>query len=249
MSASAAPRLLDWDCAFFGARIASLPLETRSERDLEAALEWCRRERVDCLYALSDEHDDPKRAWLEAKGARLVDERTTLSTPLVQRRTGSALDAVRPARAEDVPLMQAVAAEAHRDSRFWNDPRFPRERCAALYATWIAGEAQGRAAAVFVVEHAGRPAGYISCHERGAAEARHGDIGLVAVAEAARGRGLGGRLVDAALSWAAARGLPRMEVVTQGRNAGALGLYASRGFQPVLRQRWQHLWFDESMPG
>ena len=150
MSASAAPRLLDWDCAFFGARIASLPLETRSERDLEAALEWCRRERVDCLYALSDEHDGPKRAWLEAKGARLVDERTTLSTPLVQRRTGSALDAVRPARAEDVPLMQAVAAEAHRDSRFWNDPRFPRERCAALYATWIAGEAQGRAAAVFV---------------------------------------------------------------------------------------------------
>ena len=236
------PRILEWDCAFFGLRIASLPLEARAEGELESALEWCRRERVQCLYALSDERDEAKRAWLAARGALEVDERTTLAAKVAPDAAERAADALRPVRAEDIPALEAIAAEAHRDSRFWNDARFPRERCAALYATWIAGEARGRAAAVFVAEHEGRPAGYISCHERGAAEARHGDIGLVAVAEPARGRGLGGRLVDAALSWAAARGLSRMEVVTQGRNAGALSLYASRGFQPVLRQRWQHLW-------
>ena len=238
------PRILEWDCAFFGARIASLPLEARTDGDLESALEWCRRERVQCLYALSDSGDEAKREWLAARGALAVDVRTTLAASLAQRICVPPADAPRNVRAEDIPALEAIAAEAHRDSRFWNDPRFPRERCAALYANWIAGEARGRAARVFVVEHEGRPAGYLSCHERGVATARHGDIGLVAVAQAARGLGLGGRLVDAALDWAAARGLPRMEVVTQGRNSSALALYASRGFQPTLRQCWQHLWLD-----
>ncbi|MEY2806835.1 MAG: hypothetical protein RIR65_1252 [Planctomycetota bacterium] len=238
------PRILEWDCAFFGARIASLPLEARSASELAAALEWCGREKVQCLYALSDERDEEKRAWLAARGARLVDERTTLAAKLAPGAARAAVGATRPVREDDIPALEAIAAEAHRDSRFWNDPRFARERCAALYSTWIAGESRGRAAAVFVVEHEGRPAGYISCRERGEHVGRHGDIGLVAVAAPARGRGLGGLLVDAALDWAAARGMARMEVVTQGRNSGALALYASRGFQPFLRQRWQHLWLD-----
>jgi GNAT superfamily N-acetyltransferase len=67
---------------------------------------------------------------------------------------------------------------------------------------------------------------------------------LVAVAEAARGQGLGGALVRAALLWAQARGLTRTSVVTQGRNAAALRLYAAHSFVVQRQQVWQHLWLS-----
>lgn len=238
------PRILEWDCAFFGVRIAALPPEARTEEELARALAWCRDERVDCLYALSDEEDESKRAWLARHGARRTDVRTTLALP--RTTTGATAGALRRARERDLEALEAIAAAAHTDSRFWNDPRFARERCAELYAVWIRNGVRGRADAVLVADAEGAPAGYISCHARIAGAGKHGEIGLVAVAAAARGRGLGGALVDGAVAWAADSGLERMEVVTQGRNDAALRLYASRGFEVVRRQVWQHLWLDEA---
>lgn len=240
------PRILEWDCAFFGATIATLPLESRAEAELEAALDWCRARGVECLYALSDHGDAAKRDWLARHGARETDVRTTLAADVVAR--GATAPELRPARAADLPALEAIARAAHADSRFWNDPRFARERCAELYATWIRNGVHGRADLVLAAETGERAAGYITCHVRGTAAAPHGEIGLVAVAEHARGRGLGGALVEGALEWAAARGLRRMEVVTQGRNAAALRLYESRGFVVERRQVWQHLWLDQARP-
>lgn len=240
------PRILDWDCAFFGATIATLPPEARSEAEIESALAWCRARGVQCLYALSDDGDAAKRDLLARHGARETDVRTTLSAPVAP--VGAAARNLRPARGTDLPALEAIARAAHADSRFWNDPRFARERCAELYATWIRNGTQGRADTVLVAAAEDRAVGYITCHVRGTGAAAHGEIGLVAVAEDARGRGLGGALVDGALEWAASRGLRRMEVVTQGRNAAALRLYESRGFVVERRQVWQHLWFDEARP-
>lgn len=239
-------RVLDWDSAFFGLRIASLAAEVRSEDDLQAALQWCQAERVACLYVLSEGHELNKRAWLARHGALEVDVRTTLSTTVtVTPATASQQTAaVRVARPEDLPALEGLARTAHGDSRFWNDPHFAREHCAELYATWIRKAVQGQADAVFVATLGAQAVGYISCHARGVGPDAHAEIGLVAVAEAARGQGLGGALVRAALLWAQARGLTRTSVVTQGRNAAALRLYAAHSFVVQRQQVWQHLWLS-----
>jgi dTDP-4-amino-4,6-dideoxy-D-galactose acyltransferase len=239
-------RVLDWDSAFFGLRIATLAAEVRSEDDLQAALQWCQAERVACLYVLSEGHELNKRAWLARHGALEVDVRTTLSTTVtVTPATASQQTAaVRVARPEDLPALEGLARTAHSDSRFWNDPHFARAHCAELYATWIRKAVQGQADAVFVATSGAQAVGYISCHARGAGPDAHAEIGLVAVAEAARGQGLGGALVRAALLWAQARGLTRTSVVTQGRNAAALRLYAAHSFVVQRQQVWQHLWLS-----
>ena len=239
-------RVLDWDSAFFGLRIATLAAEVRSEDDLQAALQWCQAERVACLYVLSEGHELNKRAWLARHGALEVDVRTTLSTTVtVTPATASQQTAaVRVARPEDLPALEGLARTAHGDSRFWNDPHFAREHCAELYATWIRKAVQGQADAVFVATLGAQAVGYISCHARGSGADAHAEIGLVAVAEAARGQGRGGALVRAALLWAQARGLTRTSVVTQGRNAAALRLYAAHSFVVQRQQVWQHLWLS-----
>lgn len=62
---------------------------------------------------------------------------------------------------------------------------------------------------------------------------------LIAVDPAHQGRGEGGRLLDAALAAASARGASVMQLEVRAGNLAALALYASRGFRRVgLRRRY-----------
>jgi ribosomal-protein-alanine N-acetyltransferase len=66
-----------------------------------------------------------------------------------------------------------------------------------------------------------------------------GELGNLAVAPDARGRGLGGRLLDAAIARARARGARRLFLEVRVRNARAQALYRSRGFVPIgVRPRY-----------
>lgn len=228
-------RFLEWDTQFFGVRIASLEAESITDEQWSAALEVCHEQRVQCIYVLAATDADAQRA--RTAGAEPVDTRVTLE---LARPVAPAPDGrVRPALEADIPALRALAARSHADSRFYADARFARERCDELYATWIEKSVRGWADAVFTSGPAGAPLCYLSGHVR----KDHLEIGLVAVAEEARGRGLARALVGAALRRAAELGLGA-QVVTQGRNQAANALYAACGFGVVRVQTWLHLWFD-----
>lgn len=234
-------RLLEWDTKFFGRRIASLRPGPLTETGLARVVEWCRAQGIDCLYALSDSSDAGGIRLLEDAGARVVDVRMTFDRSLLDPPVPAAGTA-RGSRETDIPALRELAAVSHKNSRFWADEHFPRAHCAELYATWIEKSCRGWADHVFVADLEGRPAGYLSCHVR---EGRRGEIGIVAVAPFAQGRGLGGTLLDSGLAWFAEHGCERVTVVTQGRNAAAQRLYQSRGFLTATVQVWHHLWFTE----
>lgn len=63
------------------------------------------------------------------------------------------------------------------------------------------------------------------------------DVQTVAVAPAARGRGLGGRLLDALVAEAARRGATSVLLEVRADNAPAIALYASRGFERIAVRR------------
>jgi len=268
MDARAPCKLLEWDTAFFGARMAMLsPGEITSPR-LRSAVDWCRANSIACLYVLSDANDANAARVLHDVGAREVDVRMTYGRDLAGFVPGPRPN-VRSARAEDIPYLRDLAAKSHTNSRFWADAAFSRERCAELYATWIEKSCRGWCDAVLVPELDGRPVGYLSIHVKPAANQPNvgeskdavtttkdaasskampgskGEIGLVAIDPIAQGRGLGGELLDAALAWFLEHGLQRVIVVTQGRNMGAQRLYQSRGFQTDAVQQWHHLWLHE----
>lgn len=240
MSLHASVKPLAWDSEHFGVRIASFQPASTSAHELDAGIASCRDEGVECLYALvPSDALDLVRA-LERRRARLVDVRMTLEGK-AHRRSRAA--AVRESRPSDVPSLRALAARSHEASRFYADGRFARARCDELYAIWIEKSCAGWAESVLVAEHDGAPCAYLSCHVRGAAR---GEIGLVAVAPHARGRGLGGDLVSSGLAYFAERGIERVHVVTQARNLGAQRLYQAHGFQTARMELWYHLWIDET---
>jgi dTDP-4-amino-4,6-dideoxy-D-galactose acyltransferase len=227
---------LTWDTDFFGVRIARIhgPM---AEEDVPAVFDWCKKERVRCAYLLAGSDDDATVHAAEKNGFHLTDVRVTLECPTP--REIKMPPEIRAVKQADVEEISQLASRSHSDSRFYYDPHFSRERCDALYATWAQKSCHGYADAVFVAERQGRLAGYITCHN----DKISGRIGLIGVAEWARGAGLGRNLIHASFHYFAQSQLNLVTVVTQGRNIGAQRLYQRSGFATRMLDLWYHRWF------
>ncbi len=247
MSAVAKSVRLDWDSEFFGFGIGRIDAAQLDDDAVSAARDWARTSAVRCLYFLGGADDTAsaraaERAHMACTDIRMTFERAcSVQEPDLTNHaeSGSSLLDIRDWRPDDLPVLRAIARISHTDTRFYADPRFARERCDALYETWIERSCTGYAQTVLVAQGAdGRALGYITGHLRGEAAS----IGLIAVAPEAQGRGLGPRMVNAFLAWGAGQNATRATVVTQGRNVRAQRLYQRCGFVTSMVQVWYHFW-------
>jgi dTDP-4-amino-4,6-dideoxy-D-galactose acyltransferase len=233
---------LEWDSNFFQKRIARLNVNRLDEATAAAAYSWCAGQQIDCLYFLSDPHDPLTTQLAWQNDFRFVDIRLTVERPLTNLPPVAppAGITIRPSQPADIPALQAIASVSHHDSRFYHDLNFPRAACDALYATWIEKSCQGYANHVLVAEQNNQAAGYVTCDLLDEAT---GQIGLIAVGQAARGQGVAPQLLTAGLHWLAQQGRQQMIVVTQARNLPAQRLYGRLGFLPRSIAFWYHRWF------
>lgn len=231
-------QLLDWDTAFFGFRIAKVTGGRLTSDGLSRINDWCAAERIRCLYLLANGGDPETTELASSQQFRFIDIRTQLEcSPQIP--VPLATPGIRRVRPEDLPALTELARSSFTDSRFYYDPRFPRDRCAELYSIWTEQSCQGPSKAVLVAEFQNQPAGYITCDWTG----QSGQIGLMAVAAWAQGGGLGQALVRSSLQLFQEQGVQTVKVVTQGRNIRAQRLYGRGGFMITSNQIWYHRWF------
>jgi ribosomal protein S18 acetylase RimI-like enzyme len=113
-----------------------------------------------------------------------------------------------------------------------------------MYRLWIERSLRGEMAdAVLVADLSNGTlsaplAGLISLEET----AGTGSIGLIAVAQEARGRGVGTALLAAAHRWMLARGAQQARVVTQADNLPACRLYERAGYRLADVRHVFHFW-------
>lgn len=234
---------LDWDSEFFGCRIARITVNRLNAHDMDRIRAWCQAQAVDCVYFWAAADDAETVSIAEANQFHLVDIRMTFQKQLEPDSVltvASRDDAMRLSTPADVPFLKAIARASHRDSRFYYDSHFPRDRCDALYETWIEKSCHGYADAVVVAEYQGHPVGYVSCH---LLEAGIGRFGLVGVRADIQGRGLGTRMVNAAIQWFIEHHTQQVIAVTQRRNIKGQRLYRTSGFLSHSTQLVYHHWF------
>src|SRR5438874_11016865 len=233
---------LAWDSEFFGRQVAHITAPAPTCVEMQEIFQWCRSKKVDCLYFLADSQKQECLTLAEEFGFHMVDIRLTLDRNLKRPALAAKCDAVRPFEEHDLGRLQEIATVSHRDSRFYADPNFPRDRCDELYRTWITKSFQGFADQVLVAAEMGQAVGYITCHLQ---ENRVGKIGLFAVAASAQGKALGRGLIHTALHWLLEQGMETVTVVTQARNLRAQRAYQKCGFRTSAAQVWYHKWFNE----
>ena len=237
---------LSWDSAYWGFPVARVLGDSLTRERVAAIDHWCEANAIACLYFLATFDDPTTVRCAEDAGFRLVDmrvsavltaERFALFVPPTPR-PGLI---VRPAMAADLPALQRMASDSYLTTRFYFDPHFPRDKCAALYAHWITESFRGQADQVLVVEFAGAPAGYTTLHlPTSDAAAR---VSLLNTAPDARRRGVAKELLRAGFAWFALHDVHEFVGVTQARNMAVQGFNSQIGFVTQSCGLWYHKWY------
>lgn len=234
--------LLSWDSEHFGFPIGRV-WPARLTPDLaEEAVAWAEKGGVKCLYFLADPSDPGLLGLAREWGFEFVDARLELQLDGLPGREERCPNSVGISVADERHLqsLEFIASESHGDTRFFRDTRFPVERVRELYRKWIRRDVE--AGRVLIATEGGECLGYVSL-SMSEGEGR-ASIGLIAVSDKARGRGVGGAMLDAALALAKERRLNRVAVVTQAGNISAQRLYQSAGFRSSSCEYWFHRWFE-----
>lgn len=228
---------LPWDTGRFGFKVARWrgPAEPQA---LVGAMSQLQEAGIRLLYIFTPARGGEPDARMAEAGARIVDRRTVFS----RRVDGAEASPITvwsfPSGVPSNELLDlALASGAH--SRFRVDPEMPARCFRALYEAWIRRSTLREIAdEVLVHGEAGCIQGMVTIRQEGPAA----HIGLIAVADAARGKGLGSGLVLAAEAWAFEKGASYMKVVTQGANQQATTLYRRRGYRIEAAEDVYHLW-------
>jgi GNAT superfamily N-acetyltransferase len=218
--------LLDWDSAFWGVRVGRTTPAGVSGHQAKLR-HWTQANRVQCLYLTCPDGDPHVIEAAKRFGFRLMESRIEYAKPM-NGPPPPPDPRIRPVHASDVEPLSRIARAAHHDSRFYADSNLPDARCDDLFAAWIVNSCcDGFADWVLVADIDGQPQGYVTGQtDAGGA----GRIGLIAVSEAFRGRGLGRALLDGAAERFSRDGAAMIVVATQARNRPAVRLYSRHGF-------------------
>jgi ribosomal protein S18 acetylase RimI-like enzyme len=214
-----------WDSAFWGVKIG------RAEHEPVVG-----DVAVDCAWFLIPATDHDAIQAEEEYGAQFMDFRVEYA-----RDTGPEVGIARPITTADVDELAAISRTAFRGlSRFYADPRFDDERCDDFYEGWFRENVVDDAVDILMVGDGGGPAGFVTIDLR----TEVASIVLIAVAEHARGRGIGANLARAAVNHAYHLGIPKISVVTQGCNIPSQRAFTAAGFRIESSSVWLHKWYD-----
>lgn len=203
---------LEWESAFFARPSAIVRWRENApalqEVDFSA---WQRvqakipADRADLLDAL------------QQHGFQLVEGEVDLSITLTRHDAPGAEIATE----QDIPVLRQMAARAFAQSRF-RTPWYAPDDSGRFYAQWVENAVKGTFDHVCLIFRAanGQIQGFVSLRKLNEREAR---IGLLA------GRGMGEKLMQAALHWAQLQQVETLRVATQVGNTAALKRYIASG--------------------
>jgi ribosomal protein S18 acetylase RimI-like enzyme len=147
---------------------------------------------------------------------------------------------VRPATRADLPRLGRLGALLVETHHELDARRFlpTRDRMPADYAAFLVSQMHDPHVVLLVADDHDDVIGYaygvVEGHDYMALRGPAGVLHDLVVERASRGRGVGRRLLDAALAALEARGAPRVVLSTAAGNAPARRLYERAGFRPTL---------------
>jgi len=227
-------RTLEWDSQFFDLRVDQAIVDPTV--DGAGLLECLRQRGSDVTYVfLPALTAQVFHAVLEKHSGICYDRKRTYAKPVNPAAGTDDLSAVN-VTAETDELLRLAYASGHL-SRFYLDPLL-RPYFQKLYREWVRKALQDADSKVFALMESGRMVGMVTA----SVSEGTGKIGLLAVDEQCRGRGLGQRLLSQCEVFYRSRGAEVCKVVTQKDNVSACRLYEKNGYRLEEEVEVWHVW-------
>jgi len=239
---------LKWDSRFFGRSVYSVSDGGCTLDSMKQLLSGAGQTRdIKALIFVQD----PDKGFVSAKHPRhweLIDvgsnvlfklnlQQTTRTPPLNDTVNFSSWSG----RQTPQRLRELAIAAGHL-SRFRQDYRIGEQLANLLYCQWIEKSITGELADRTFI--ASRPDREIVAMGTVKLVDNHASIGLIAVHDSMRGKGVGYGLIMHILSWVRAKRCATLNVSTQLSNEAAIHLYQKAGFRTHETKAITHLWVN-----
>ncbi len=227
---------LDWDSRFFKIKIG----KTATKELTELQLNEIYSQKSNCGYDLvylfcKNVHPEIEASIFKNNGA-LVDLKVTYSR-IINKKQIIALPEIETYKGPlSSELLNLVLASGHK-SRFKKDPILTRN-FEKLYTQWIKNYMDGNLAKSILVHKTDNSiTGFVTLDSFNGI----GKIGLIAVDENTRGKGIGRQLLQAAENWYISNNIEQCKVVTQLDNVEACKLYEKFNYSIESIDRIYHI--------
>lgn len=232
---------LQWDSDFFKFKVAEIKLPANFEfKSLDDLVNKLKEEDCRLIYLYVDPADTETNKLAVAKNWLLADEKITYSLDLSAdlNKDESADISI---YFENYPNNELIslAIQSGEWSRFKIDKNFKPDDYKKLYRAWIEKSVKSEMADVVLVH---RTEEYMGGMITISIQDNVGIIGLIGVDELARGRGVGTKLIDAAINYCLAKGASQIKVTTQKQNNKACRFYEKNNFKIDQLVNLYHIW-------
>lgn len=232
---------LDWDSKKFGYEVFRVNLD-EDLSNIGSLPEIARNNNAQLMYIYSMPNKEVM-SKLGKLGAILVDKKTTyvmdLSESFKKYKKSDKIYSYKLSNFSDKLLSLAYQAGIY--SRFNVDPNFSNDEYNLLYRVWLKKSLKRENAFEVYVYKEEEELGFVTIGKKDL----NADIGLIAVDEKQRGKGIGKLLMNSAFKRSLDEGYKKIEVTTQGDNLGACRFYESIGFSVKSVINIHHLWIDK----
>lgn len=236
---------LKFDSKIFGFKVAKIIPTQLTTTDLKSILEDLKKQNAHLVFWSSDSTDKRSQQAAEKLGGFLVSEQITYVIDL--KKTSNHNHLLSTKKTEPLPYraktpadsLKKLALHAGTYSRFHTDPKIKTRDFHKLYDRWIKNSVNKSIASRVIVT---RQKNKITSMATLGIKNNRGDIGLLAVDENFRGRGLGSKLVYSAQNYFIEKGFSKMQVVTQKANKAACMLYEKCGLHKEKTENFYHFW-------
>jgi len=223
---------LDWDTNFFGYAVGQTKINWDDEKSKNALFKEANKFKL--VYLVSDKEMNPA-----VKGSELVDIKTKLRKEVSIDEDCSTLHLTE-YDGGDHGQLKKLALQSGIYSRFKKDPNFTNNEFEKLYMKWIVDSIKKTVADNVIVykENENDYRAFVTLKYK----EDHAEIGLIAVDEQSRGKGVGFALLSYVNNLTKDMGLNKIEVTTQFENLPAMNLYQKAGYKIISKKFIDHLW-------
>jgi len=223
---------LDWDSALFGYPVGKMELAKPKLFDSDEFKKTSLDFKLVYLFSKNPLLNLPEDFLF-------VDKKTFLTRKTEKTENEYSFSYVYPFEDLNADILLNLTMISGVYSRFNLDKNFTNNEYSKLYTTWINESVKRKVAKdIFIYKDGNDILGFITLAEKN----KHSNIGLIAVAEEARGKGIGTVLIKYAIHNSFLAGYSDINVVTQMNNVQSIQLYKQNGFRIADISYVYHYW-------